>query len=140
MTTEYNQGLFARIVNGAKALTKLGLDTTPLNTAIDELAPFIAQAGEYEKDDFEQIKQAQKACHLAVGCLDKFTATAKLAKPCVLMEKGIMPLFKELNQDGDLALIKVAEELGKLAHDQIMAKGEDGAMKALYLSLRAQGF
>jgi hypothetical protein len=136
MTTEYNQKLFNRIVNGANALTKFGIDTAALNAAIDKLAPFIAQDGEYAKDDFDQIQQARKACHLSVGCLDDFKATAKLAKSCVSIETGIMPLFKELNQEGDLALIKVAEELGKLAHDQIIASGESGEMMNLYLSLR----
>jgi len=140
MTTEYNQYLFARIVNGAKTLTKLGLDTASLSVAIDELEPFISQPGGYEKDDSEQIKQARKACHNSIGCLDNFKATAKLAEPCVSMESGIMPLFQKLNQEGDLVLIKVAEELGKLAHEQIMASGETGQMMDLYLYLRSQGF
>jgi hypothetical protein len=140
MTTQYNQYLFDRIVNGAKALTKLGLDTASLNVAIDELSPFISQPRGYDKDDYAQIQQARKACHNSIGCLDNFKVTETLAKPCVSMETGIMPLFKELNQEGDLALIKVAEELGKLAHDQIMASGETGQMMDLYLFLRSQGF
>jgi hypothetical protein len=122
-TSPYLSNFYARMTGtyGLQQLTKYCPDNCQeelesLTQAIALYKPFTTEPGGYEPDDLEEIHDALDFMHVPVDFLGKFSyINPKFAKSALIIRNMTMSSFNIASQDGDKALLKIAESLGTLA-------------------------